>query len=200
MGMRRTHTVIASVALSISASVLAFLATAATVVPPLPPSDYADTEVSTNVVIGRDQRVPGEFGFRMDFVACPSNNVQVAFGTDEDGDGVLSVEETGFAFAWDCGAWQVSSTPSGPRLLELAATTNAEKSVVWRVRLRRSVPRGLAASENGAGIFRELSADPPPWLYGRRWNLMRITVRGVDRADERILVRFFFDGTRIILR
>ncbi len=40
----------------------------------------------------------------LDFIPSASNCVEVAFGADEDGDGVLSDSESRFAFAVDCGS------------------------------------------------------------------------------------------------
>lgn len=64
-------------------------------VPDLLAPVFADTEVSTNVAMmawGENNR---KFHVSLQFDATPSNNVQVAFGTDESADGNLSDEETG---------------------------------------------------------------------------------------------------------
>ena len=55
----------------------------------LPPSAYADTEVSTNVPFTAWEEHQKRFEHRLSFEATPSNNVQVAFGTDADADGML---------------------------------------------------------------------------------------------------------------
>ena len=71
----------------------------------LPPSEFADTEVSTNIafVVDRAEMTRIEFTVALD--ATPTNNVEVAIGTDENGDGNLSVEESAYAFGFDCGTW-----------------------------------------------------------------------------------------------
>ena len=81
------------------------MAALAVTVEPLPPSEYADTEVSTNIafVVERPAMTRIEFTVALD--ATPTNNVEVAIGTDGDGDGNLSVEESAYVFGWDCGAW-----------------------------------------------------------------------------------------------
>jgi len=56
-------------------------------------SQYADTEVSTNVVFVAWTEHMFEFEYELDFDGTPSNNVQVAFGIDADGDMILSSEE-----------------------------------------------------------------------------------------------------------
>ena len=77
----------------------------AVTVTPLPPSEFADTEVSTNIafVVERPAMTRIEFAVALD--AASTNNVEVAIGTDEDSDGNLSVEEASYVFGYDCGAW-----------------------------------------------------------------------------------------------
>lgn len=71
----------------------------------LPSCDYADTEVSTNFPVTVDFREMSRIEFTLALDASPSNAVEVAIGTDADGDGNLSVEETAYAFGLDCGTW-----------------------------------------------------------------------------------------------
>ena len=68
-------------------------------------SPYADTEISTNVQIAAWEKDLKRFEFNLAFLATPSNNVQVSFGVDEDGDGRLSVHEERLVMGWDCGEW-----------------------------------------------------------------------------------------------
>ena len=77
----------------------------AVTVTPLPPSEFADTEVSTNIafVVERPAMTRIEFTVALD--VTPTNNVEVAIGTDENGDGNLSVEEAAYTFGYDCGKW-----------------------------------------------------------------------------------------------
>ena len=77
----------------------------AVTVEPLPPSEFADTEVSTNIafVVERPAMTRIEFTVALD--ATPTNNVEVAIGTDANSDGNLAVEETAYVFGYDCGAW-----------------------------------------------------------------------------------------------
>ena len=62
-------------------------------VPALPPSECADTEVSTNFMFS----VGGEGGrrlvFSLELQATPTNNVEIAIGHDENCDGYLSINE-----------------------------------------------------------------------------------------------------------
>ena len=81
--------------------VVAFLALSAfagarVVVPQLPPSPYDDTEISTNVTFsagGDDARI---FSLSISIDATPTNTLQIAFGRDENSDGILDWQETEF--------------------------------------------------------------------------------------------------------
>ena len=76
----------------------------------LPPSDYADTEVSTNVRFTVNANLTDMMSIALDFDATPSNSVEVAIGHDADSDGNLSLEESAFVFGYDCGTWFQRST------------------------------------------------------------------------------------------
>ena len=71
----------------------------------LPQSEYADTEVSTNIAFAVERPAMTRIEFTVALDATPTNNVEVAIGTDENGDGNLSVEESAYAFGYDCGTW-----------------------------------------------------------------------------------------------
>lgn len=71
----------------------------------LPPSDYADTEVSTNVPFAVNANLTDMMSIALDFDATPSNSVEIAIGHDADGDGNLSPEESAVVFGYDCGTW-----------------------------------------------------------------------------------------------
>ena len=77
----------------------------AVTVEPLPPSEYADTEVSTNMAFVVDRLIMTRIEFTVALDATPTNNVEVAIGTDENGDGNLSAAEAAYVFGYDCGSW-----------------------------------------------------------------------------------------------
>ena len=79
-------------------------------VAPLSAAEYADTEVATNVCLEVTQPLSESdnlrfFDISLSLVATPTNNVEIAFGVDTDGDGVLGRCERDFVLGWDCGAW-----------------------------------------------------------------------------------------------
>ena len=71
----------------------------------LPQSEYADTEVSTNIAFAVDRPAMTRIEFTVALDATPTNNVEVAIGTDANGDGNLAIEEAAYAFGWDCCTW-----------------------------------------------------------------------------------------------
>ena len=81
------------------------VAALAVTVEPLPPSGFADTEVSTNIAFVVERPAMTRIEFTVELDATPTNNVEVAIGTDADGDGNLSVEEAAYTFGYDCGSW-----------------------------------------------------------------------------------------------
>ena len=81
------------------------MAAFAVTVEPLPPSEFADTEVSTNIAFAVERPAMTRIEFTVALDATPTNNVEVAIGTDANGDGNLAVEEAAYVFGWDCGKW-----------------------------------------------------------------------------------------------
>ena len=166
----------------------------------LPECAYADTETSTNVPFAFARAGVRGFEFELSLCGTPSNNVQLAFGRDADSDGVLSACETDMAVGWDCGEWRVACFTNGTVFASAPATTNHVKSLRWRLRVRRGRPGRLELSENGAAVFLECAESPEPWFYDPGWNILRLTVRGVDAACESARVRLDIAGYAIGLR
>ena len=81
------------------------LAALGTTVSELPPSEFADTEVSTNIAFVVERPAMSRIEFTVALDATPTNNVEVAIGTDVNGDGNLSLEESAHVFGYDCGKW-----------------------------------------------------------------------------------------------
>ena len=71
----------------------------------LPSAEFADTEVSTNIAFAVERPAMTRIEFTVALDATPTNNVEVAIGTDANVDGNLSVEESAYAFGYDCGTW-----------------------------------------------------------------------------------------------
>ena len=81
------------------------MAAFAVTVEPLQQSEFADTEVSTNIAFAVERPAMTRIEFTVALDAMPTNNVEVAIGTDANSDGNLAVEEAAYVFGYDCGAW-----------------------------------------------------------------------------------------------
>ena len=166
----------------------------------LPECGYADTETSTNVPLAFARAGVKNFDFELCLVGTPSNNVQLAFGRDADCDGILSLEETVMTFGWDCGEWRIANGETGETFSAAPATANGVKSLCWDLLLRRGSPRRLAVSENGIAVFAERSDAPASWFFSPEWDMLRLTVRGVDAPQEDVRVGLKISGCKINLR
>ena len=129
-------------------------------VPSLPEATLPDTEASTNFSFAVGAVANRKLLFTLELQASPSNNVEVAIGCDANGDGHLSLDESGLTVGYDCGEWFVRS---------------AEKDAV------------TSAVVSDTGTFRRVyeirsrHIDPS-------WNLVKVTRRGFGAANESIAV------------
>ena len=182
--------------------VLAFLPAMAVSVSALPESEFADTEVSTNVAFNAVRNDARHFGVSMAFMGTESNCVQVAFGHDADGDGNLEAVETGFVLGWRGGAYFIEDAAGQNRLVEpTVGGAHADRRFVLSAKLNaHSVPVQVAVSNECGACFSALSASVPSWLYGKDWNLMKVTRRGVEATSECIEVECRYKFFRIVIR
>ena len=143
-----------------AAALTAFPAAASGVtVGQLPPSPFADTEASTNVSVSVDLAAMTRMEFSLSLDASPTNCLEVAVGTDADGDGVLFPFEAAHTFGYRCGAWFARDA------LADAETETAEPRTG---RLERLF------------VLKRRKLDPA-------WNLVRVTRRGVADIGEVVL-------------
>lgn len=169
----------------------------------LPLSEFADTEVSRDYPLSQTGRIVNGLDFALSFEGTPSNNVEVAFGRDADGDGALSWNEFDMVIGWKCGRYFIEDFKSGETVTELDVGTNCLRRVLswhYRVSDRRTVLKSFVVSNEVGVAFSGLSASPPGWIYGRDWDLMKMTARGVDVADGRFDVDVTGNGFMIELR
>ena len=167
----------------------------------LPPSAYADPAVSTNVPFTAWEEHQKRFEHRLSFEATPSNNVQVAFGTDADADGVLGPDEERLVVGWDCGEWFVLDATNGVRLADAAQPTNRAQTLAFVFETRSDgAVKSLSLSSDGVSLFPSLAATPPKWLYDTRWDMFRLTARGVDDPHAGFRVQTIPCGFSFIFR
>jgi len=156
------------------------------VIPTLPVSPFADTEVSTNVVIHGSRVDVRNVQIHFQLEGTPTNNLEVAFGCDANTNGVLDVSEIETIYGWRGGRYFIENVRAWERIETLAAV-NALCGVI-DIQLHNDkhfVPRSFAATCGGEPTFPSLSAThPPAWLFRRGWNMARIVRRGAGTPSE----------------
>ena len=171
----------------------------------LPAWEFADTEVATNVPFAFPQANVKHFFLSMELAGTPSNNVQVAFGRDANTNGVLEVEEVGFAIGWDCGEWKVREGigDSGLGIREWTAeevTTNRVKMLDVDLQVANARGRRIVSAENGVALEWGEDRKLPRTMYDNGWDMLRLTVRGVDQTDESLRAAVRVEGMKVIVR
>ena len=156
------------------------------VVPTMPVSHFADTEVSTNIVLHASRMDTREFGVHIQLAGTPTNDLEVAFGRDSNTNGVLEAGEVETVYGWRAGRYFIENVRTWERI-ETDAATNALCGVV-DIQLRndaQTVPRRFTATCGGTAAFTELATTPPPsWLFREEWDMVRVTRRGAGVPSE----------------
>ena len=168
----------------------------------LPVPEHPDTEVTSHHCLNQPENVDN-LDFSLSFNATPSNNVEVAFGVDSDGDGKLALDETEMVIGWDCGRYFIRNFQTGETVEEEAVESQSVRRLIeWHYRIygNRTTLKSFTASSDAGEVFAELSAAKPQWLYNGNWNLMRLTARGIDAQDEVFNVDVCRKGIVIILK
>ena len=175
------------------------LAAARVVVPSLPESEFADSEVSTNVAFRTDRRGVKALDVRVEFTASVSNCVEVAFGRDADGNGDLSSEEMRLLVGWRGGRRFVEDVASDDRRYEDAEPASGRRFLALSVETDGDLlPRRAAFTCESGPCFTALAADAPRFLCDSSWDLVKIVRRGAFAADEWCEIRN--DGPKFVLR
>ena len=170
-------------------------------VPVAPPPVHFDTESMTNAPLLRPMMERALiFRASVSLWATPSNNVEIAFGTSRNADGVLLPGDEALAFGWENGAWVLASPTN--RVRSVAFAEAASRSLAFQLRVREDgSPVSLSVADSIAGgLFSDVTNAPPAWLFSRSWDTVRLTVRGTDERDEVLSVRLDTDAGIMILR
>ena len=126
-------------------------------IPGLPQSAFADTEVSTNIVFVVERPAMTRIEFTVALDATPTNNVEVAIGTDANSDGNLAVEEAAYVFGYDCGTWFARSAGlEGLGSLEGLGGGRVEKTFVLKKRQLDTAWNLVKVTRRGWGSTCEL--------------------------------------------
>ena len=158
----------------------AMSASAATKTLPVPPpSDYADTESSTNIaLVGWNDQTRR---FLVDLVAAatPSNCLELAYGTDANNDNTLAPEETDLRLGLDCGEPFLRDEKNGE-----AVSRPLEESTLHS-------PTPTLNYNSTFDISR---------LFNRDWNLVKVTTRGTFATPPTIKARYRTNPLVFILK
>ena len=149
-------------------------------------SPYADTEVSTNVVIQTGRTDVRDVKIRLQLDGTPTNNLEIAFGCDANTNGVLGVSEIETVYGWRGGRYFIENVRTWERI-ETPAVASALCGVI-DIQLQNDkhfMPKSFAATCGGESAFAGFSTThPPAWLFKREWNMARVVRRGAGTPSE----------------
>ena len=166
--------------------------------PAPPPSEYADTEASTNLAFSLRTEGRSSFEIAISLQASASNNLEVAFGCDADSDGELSAEEQSLTVGWDSGSWFLRDDATGE--LTSVPRADGQRRLDFRVMIDSKLrPRGLIARDGGV-VFAYDARSMPSSAFDPDWNLVRVTARGFRNPMERLSVGFAPAGFSVHLK
>ena len=186
--------------LTLLASLLPFSAFARTFnVSPSPVSPYADTEVTTNISFNAQRIDIKELGLNIYFGLGSTNAIQVAFGRDEDGNGILSFSETDAVYGYRNGKSVIEDVKNAVRYEEVPADGSRNFNIKMRMK-KDYTPKEFSASVGTSQIFTDFSSDVPSWLYRPDWNLMRVTRRGAGAPADWLSCDIKYSHFYIIVR
>ena len=140
----------------------------------LPQSEYADTEVPTNIPFEVRFDAMSRMNFSISLAASPSNCVEVSVGEDANGDGVLSLDETDQTFGYNCGMWFQRDVVAD----EVKVIGEDEQ---WNSRLEKTF------------VLKKRKLD-------EAWNLVKVTRRGKAEVCELTTVEGAKPGAALIVR
>ena len=157
----------------------------------LPQSEWADTEVMTNVAINLSNS--RTFSWRLEMDASQSNNVLIALGKDTNADGELTPNEWNTTLGWDCGIWFIRYEPTGWTRTIAANAGHHTLDCSLRVN-KNDQPSTLTFTEDGRILLELTAADMPVELFDRTWNRLAVIRRGLDSTNERASLRIEPNG------
>ena len=188
------------------AAVIAFFPLAAfakaIVVPSLPVSQYADTEVTTNIVFNAIRSDVKTFELNFQLECSSSNCIQVALGRDSDSDGILSFAETDVVCGWRNGRYFVEDVKGACRYEENISPfeRGAHNFAISIQTTKEYQPKAFSAMADSTSLFTSLTETVPAWLYRPEWNVMRVTRRGAGLTSQSVSYDVKYAQLYIIVR
>jgi hypothetical protein len=168
------------------------------------PPTHAGWEVSQDVPLPPRKAETRFFKAEITFTSTASNNVQMAFGQDNDNDGRLPAEETAATVGWDRGAWFILSGDLLQKFTSMPqdASTATNRTLRMSVRLSADgTPIGLSFKDGNGNALAFIGLEGiPSWISPKLWDTAALTARGWDAREEQATFSFMLDGTKILLR
>jgi len=165
----------------LTVTLLAFSAFAGTrmVVPSLPEAVRPLAEVETNVVFSTGTATDNKWALTIERDAATSNSVEVVFGHDANGDGVLGIDEGELSVGWDCGEWFWRD-----RRANAACRVEA---TAQRLDMTLYLSRDREAKSLASSVFPSVVS---PTCFNPDWNLARVVSRGAEpiRFDSKVSI------------
>ena len=153
---------------------------------PFPVSEFADTEFTTNILFNTRRVKTDTLHIDLYLESTSSNNIQIAFGTDSNKDGILSFDETSTIYGWNIDRYFIEDVIRGVRYEDIPDTPR-----VWRENFhvfinmnKRGRPIVFMAEVERVRVFNDLSLYVPSWLYNHNWDILKITRRGAEPPSE----------------
>ena len=153
----------------------------------LPRSNYLDTEVVTNVNLHIDRFDMREMELCIQLNGTATNDLEVSFGVDADKNGVLDVDEIETSYGWRAGKYLVENVRGWERIEEASTNKMCRGMSLFLGSGPTGVCNRFRVTCEGRAAFVGLSTKPiEPWLFRKRWDMLRIVRRGVGCANELI--------------
>ena len=144
------------------------------VIPTLPMSPFADTEVSTNVVIHESRTDMRDVKIRLQLDGTPTNNLEIAFGCDENTNGVLDVSEIETVYGWRAGRYFIGRRQVSPSHRHPVAERQAFRAAKLCRDMRRGTGFRFSFNHASSGMALQERLEHGARSPARRGNAVRV--------------------------
>jgi hypothetical protein len=128
-----------------------------------------------------------------------TNDLEVSFGVDADKNGILDVSEIETSYGWRAGEYLVENVRGWERIEEASTNGMCRGMSLFLGTDPTGVCNRFRVTCEGCAAFTGLSTKPiEPWLFRKRWDMLRIVRRGVGCTNE--LIRCEIDYNHFIMR
>lgn len=169
------------------------------VLPNVAVSEYEDTIALTNhqmIAVAADDRI---FTLSISLDAALSNRLEVVFGTDDNSDGVLALEESHLSIGWDSGNWVFNDRRA--QVEEFTPGASGIKEFEWVLRLNADYSARSARAKTGGGnVLIRSMRNCAPTYFNPLWNLVRIVSSGIENPNGSVELKITPHGLSIRVR